>query len=264
MNNYTLYKHTSPSNKVYIGITKLDVKLRWRNGAGYQLQPRFYNAIKKYGWNNFSHEIIFTNLTEDEAKLLEQMYIALYESNDLNKGYNISQGGESASGCVRTDESKLKSSESHKRRLENNDEEKDRISAVLYYNDHKELTNDIIKTYNKSINKHINKFILVTDKGFSPVFYTVRSAAYFLYNTHYIKRMKRGDFKSFEDMILNRLRGYTKYTTPLPVKYTKNIPIYVIPLNDEEYKYFANKSEYNWFNVLRNQLEIGNYKNIFN
>ena len=93
MNNYTLYKHTSPSNKVYIGITKLDVKLRWRNGTGYQLQPRFYNAIKKYGWDNFSHEIIFRNLTEDEAKLLEQMYIALYESNDPKKGYNISEGG---------------------------------------------------------------------------------------------------------------------------------------------------------------------------
>ena len=264
MNNYTLYKHTSPSNKVYIGITKLDVKLRWRNGTGYQLQPRFYNAIKKYGWDNFSHEIIFRNLDEDEAKLLEQMYIALYESTDPSKGYNISQGGESASGYVRTNETNLKSSESHKRRLENNNEEKDRISAVLYYNEHKELTNDIIKTYKKSRNKHINKFILVTDKGFSPVFYTVKSAMWFLYNTHYTKRMKRGDLKSLNDMIFNRLRGNAKYTTPLPIKYTKNIPIYVIPLNDEEYKYFAGKSEYNWFNVLRNQLEAGKYKNIFN
>lgn len=32
MNNYCVYKHTSPSGKVYVGITKLKPKYRWNNG----------------------------------------------------------------------------------------------------------------------------------------------------------------------------------------------------------------------------------------
>ena len=36
MNNYCVYKHTSPSGKVYVGITKLKPKYRWNNGKGYK------------------------------------------------------------------------------------------------------------------------------------------------------------------------------------------------------------------------------------
>lgn len=47
---WCVYMHTSPSNKVYIGIT-CDVKHRWRsNGEGYKGGTRIYYAIKKYGW----------------------------------------------------------------------------------------------------------------------------------------------------------------------------------------------------------------------
>lgn len=35
MNNYCVYKHTSPSGKVYVGITELKPKYRWNNGKGY-------------------------------------------------------------------------------------------------------------------------------------------------------------------------------------------------------------------------------------
>ena len=58
MGDYVVYKHTSPSGKVYIGITGQDIHRRWRNnGEGYRGQL-FYNAIKKYGWENISHEIL--------------------------------------------------------------------------------------------------------------------------------------------------------------------------------------------------------------
>ena len=33
---YTVYKHISPSNKVYIGITSIDPKQRWNSGHGYK------------------------------------------------------------------------------------------------------------------------------------------------------------------------------------------------------------------------------------
>lgn len=93
--NYKVYKHTNLlNNKVYIGITQQKVEKRWQKGYGYSEQPYFYNAIKKYGWNGFEHEILFENLTEEEAKSKEQELIKKYKSNDRNYGYNLSKGGE--------------------------------------------------------------------------------------------------------------------------------------------------------------------------
>lgn len=65
-NNYCVYKHTSPSGKVYIGQTSINPLDRWQNGKGYKKQA-FYNAIKKYGWENIKHEILYDNLTKEEA-----------------------------------------------------------------------------------------------------------------------------------------------------------------------------------------------------
>ena len=53
--------HVSPSKKYYIGITSQAVNKRWKNGKGYKSSPYFYNAIQKYGWNNFEHNILFTD-----------------------------------------------------------------------------------------------------------------------------------------------------------------------------------------------------------
>jgi hypothetical protein len=98
MDNYKtqgccVYKHTSPSNKVYIGMTTVQPEERWNNGWGYKKQP-FFNAILKYGWENFQHEILKDSLTLQEALDLERYYIALYNSTDRTKGYNIEIGGE--------------------------------------------------------------------------------------------------------------------------------------------------------------------------
>lgn len=38
---YTLYKHTAPSGKVYIGITSQNVMKRWQNGSGYSQNVYF-------------------------------------------------------------------------------------------------------------------------------------------------------------------------------------------------------------------------------
>jgi group I intron endonuclease len=94
MGNYKVYIHTNlVNNKVYIGITKQDVKKRWGNGYPYKRSPAFYNAIKKYGWNNFSHEVLYTNLTKQQASDKEKELIKLYQSNNNKYGYNIESGG---------------------------------------------------------------------------------------------------------------------------------------------------------------------------
>ena len=103
---FIVYKHTSPNGKVYIGITSQKPNRRFRDGKGYYNNKHFYNAIKKYGWDNFSHEVLFDNLTEEEAKLMEQFYIALYDS--FKNGYNRTLGGEGLLGYTPTEETRIK------------------------------------------------------------------------------------------------------------------------------------------------------------
>lgn len=91
---WTVYKHTSPVNKVYIGITSQNPEDRWLNGNNYKGNKHFNSAIKKYGWSNFKHEILFENLTKQEAKDKEIELITLYDSTNPDKGYNLSSGGE--------------------------------------------------------------------------------------------------------------------------------------------------------------------------
>ena len=93
---YIVYKHTSPSGKVYIGITsKENPEERWKpNGNGYYKNSHLQNAIKKYKWENFEHEVLFQGLTKDEACQKEIELIALYDSTNTDKGYNNSLGGE--------------------------------------------------------------------------------------------------------------------------------------------------------------------------
>lgn len=71
MKKYTVYKHVTPSNKVYIGITSQSINRRWRNGKGYSTNKHFYRAILKYGWDNIQHIVLFTNLDVNKAKQIE-------------------------------------------------------------------------------------------------------------------------------------------------------------------------------------------------
>lgn len=64
-----------------------------KNGSGYKGCRYFYNAIECYGWDNFKHEILETNLTNEDADTLEQKYIKKYKSNNPNYGYNLEGGG---------------------------------------------------------------------------------------------------------------------------------------------------------------------------
>lgn len=98
---WCVYVHISPSGKYYVGITSQKPERRWQNGDGYKSNKHFYNAIQKYGWDNFQHEIIANNITEDEAKNFEKILIAKLQSNKFKYGYNRSSGGESSSGISR-------------------------------------------------------------------------------------------------------------------------------------------------------------------
>lgn len=114
MKEYSLYRHTSPSGKVYIGITSKPVKRRWENGAGYRSCTAFYRAILKYGWDNIRHEILFTHLTKENAEDLEIKLIRHYK--DLGISYNITNGGKGYLGYKPSDSTKKLLSVASKRR----------------------------------------------------------------------------------------------------------------------------------------------------
>ncbi len=89
---YTLYKHTTPSGKIYIGITRSNTRRRWRGGKGYDTQL-FGRAVRKYGWENIKHEVLLTGLTREKAEWWEKRLIKKYRSNNPKYGYNQTLGG---------------------------------------------------------------------------------------------------------------------------------------------------------------------------
>lgn len=94
--NYKIYIHRNKINgKVYIGQTYTSLRARFgKNGIGYKGCPIFYNAIQKYGWDNFEHQILEENIPNLEvANEKEKYYIALYDSTNGDYGYNIQVGG---------------------------------------------------------------------------------------------------------------------------------------------------------------------------
>ena len=122
---YTVYIHANKINhKVYVGITNRDINERWgKEGHGYlkkqvdgnSCQPVFAKAIQKYGWDSFEHIIFADNISEQEAKHMEVMLIALYKSNccrynNPSYGYNMTDGGEGVSGNKQSEETKNKKS----------------------------------------------------------------------------------------------------------------------------------------------------------
>ena len=107
---YKVYCHTFPNGKKYIGITCQELNRRWRDGKGYEGQP-VYNAILKYGWVNIKHEVLFDNLTKEEAEQKEIELIKALETDSHKNGYNVEEGG---SASVLSEETKEKLRENKK------------------------------------------------------------------------------------------------------------------------------------------------------
>lgn len=111
-----IYKYTSPSNKSYIGQTIHEQirQSRHKHAAKTGATNTFYKAIRKYGWDKFTYEVLFTIDNDDKTRVkqkldyMERYYIRKFDS--YNNGYNMTEGGEGGSG-LHTDEFKQMMSE---------------------------------------------------------------------------------------------------------------------------------------------------------
>lgn len=118
--SFIVYMHIVPNGKRYIGITSKSIDERWgKEGIRYRHQLYFYNAIKKYGWDNIQHIILFEGLSKEEAILKEQELIKEYNTFNSQFGYNLTEGGFGRLGDKQSGEAKQKISEASKLHWQN-------------------------------------------------------------------------------------------------------------------------------------------------
>lgn len=109
---YKVYKHTVPDGRVYIGITcQSNPKHRFDRGRGYKDNIHFYRFIIKNGWDCINSEILYDDLSKEEAELKEIELIAFYDSTNPKKGFNIEKGGNLNKEI--TEETRLRQSIAH-------------------------------------------------------------------------------------------------------------------------------------------------------
>ena len=91
-----IYKATNKvNNKVYIGQTKHSLETRKNRHlqlAKKGVKTHFYEAIRKYGEDNFEWEIICSAKDKKTLNELETYYITKY--NSIKNGYNMVDGGD--------------------------------------------------------------------------------------------------------------------------------------------------------------------------
>jgi group I intron endonuclease len=90
---FTIYKHTCiVTGKSYIGQTQNLKDRSWMHTRPYSRCPAFRNAVQKYGWDNFTTEILHEGLSLAQANEYEELAIAAH-STQVPHGYNLSPGG---------------------------------------------------------------------------------------------------------------------------------------------------------------------------
>lgn len=231
--SWIVYKHVSPSGKVYVGITS-NIKNRWAaDGYYYQLSDTvFSRALKKYGWNNFQHIIIEEGLTQEEACTKEKQLIAFYKTQGIC--YNITDGGLGYSGEHSQEHNKHKS----EARINN--------SAVEYLVIDKDFNYITCKT-----EKEAAEFLGGNQRNIShvlnqPIGYTFRK--------HYIWKHKKGtpvDIDSIKEQIQKALalrhQRMSEHTKNISEKMVAGSQKYLRSLTAEERKVkFGNSHKKGW------------------
>ena len=97
---WTIYCHTHiESGRRYIGLTSKTMLARWNGHVNLAKRSNgkrshFAAAIRKYGKEAFSHEVLEICYDLEVANLAEECWIEFYETRNPEKGFNLMRGGE--------------------------------------------------------------------------------------------------------------------------------------------------------------------------
>jgi hypothetical protein len=100
---WTIYCHTHiDSGRRYVGLTKKTMLQRWNRHiyssnhvkAGKLINGHFPNAIRKYGKDAFSHEVLEICDSLEAANAAEEKWVDFHDSRNPVKGFNLARGGE--------------------------------------------------------------------------------------------------------------------------------------------------------------------------
>lgn len=111
MSIYTIYKSTCLSTgKSYIGFDSRWPSRKREHMAAYQLEQNnvvFYNAIRKYGWEDFEWEVLYQSIDRDHTlNEMENYFIEQYRTYIHFEdccGYNMTLGGDGTFGYKHTE-----------------------------------------------------------------------------------------------------------------------------------------------------------------
>lgn len=136
-----IYKYTSPSGKVYIGQTfreaarKREHKSMAFNNKSRGVTSPFHSAVRKYGYENFTYEVLYKIASDDIEKataILNEREIYYIEAlnSRIPNGYNVAIGGESKVGYTMPEEKRRRISEANKGHTIN-EEQRERLKKAL-------------------------------------------------------------------------------------------------------------------------------------
>lgn len=146
---YFVYKTTNiVNNKTYIGIHQTEDENDDYLGSGVALK----RAVKKYGKENFTREILsyhksFDELLEIEAELVNEEWVT------DRTNYNMKTGGQSAG--ILSEESKLKISETLKRKYANGEIPKNYNAPYIATNEQKQQISETLKKRYQNQEHHL-------------------------------------------------------------------------------------------------------------
>lgn len=228
-----IYKVTNKVNgKCYIGQTIRTLEQRkWQHidCAKNGVKTHFYNAIRKYGEDNFIFEVIDEASTLEELNELERYYIKKYDC--INNGYNMVDGGDNNVmflddvkqkhlESMRSDETRRKISQSLKQYRKEHpwtDEQK-RKFAVSKYGNKNFAGHKLTPEHREAINKKLRKKVYCVNEMGEIIdeFDSVKSAAEWWYKNGFSDRKNSNDLSNVikksntEDIFIRGLKWLYK------------------------------------------------------
>jgi group I intron endonuclease len=123
-----IYCFTNKINgKKYVGqTTDLLTRLSKYRNLLCKGQPKFYNALVKYGFDGFIFEVIYVAYDKEQLDFLESWFIEEY--NTMSNGYNLRSGGSSNSKMSSETKQKMSLFWTGKKRNKMSQSTKDKIS----------------------------------------------------------------------------------------------------------------------------------------